>query len=85
MLLPQLAEGKGQLWLTFILSLPVICLGAKDGIAAGLVAWEGVKGDVEDLLTETLVKSLLSLRQERRPCLLFDATKFCLALDAERP
>ena len=40
---------------------------------------------VEELLTETVVKSVLSLEQQRRPCLLFDATKFSLALDAERP
>lgn len=60
----------------------MICLGAKDGIAAGVVACEG---DVEELLTEMVVKSLLSSGQRRRPCLLFDATKFSLAFDAERP
>lgn len=43
------------------------------------------EGDMEELLTETVVKSLLSSRQQRTPCLLSDATKFSLALDAERP
>jgi len=41
--------------------------------------------DVEKLLTETVVKTLLSLRWQRRPRLHFDATRFSLAFDAERP
>lgn len=43
------------------------------------------EGHVEELLTETVVKSLLSLGQRRRPCLILEVTKFSLALDAERP